>query len=392
MDRFVYLTQGLAVILAFIGVKMLLIDVWHVPIWLSLAVIAGTLGVHRGAARCGRTPKTSTPAVAICDVLVRAGRARGDVKAAAPPGSSPLTRPSRSARPRARRIVDVAADALRVAVVAAQRVEQRLRCGRPPGAGSCSGTPSAIDVPAALGRLEEVVGVGADVPRMTFAPPGESSTVATSPGVATVTAEERGHRRRGEQLDARRRRSRQLCSMRRSRTWIGVPSRPPSAVVLQEVQADAEARVVEADLGQDAGLGQRREPAVAACSTIQITVECASASGCQSQFCASRPPPPTTLHSSARAGEDLGAGVDRAQLVRVDLPAPGAIASDLLRPRAQSTRAPRRRVRAVASRRTSAGRRASVCCDRRRLRAPERFTALGCGVGSPERWTGNVMP
>jgi tellurite resistance protein TerC len=44
MDRFVYLTQGLSFILAFIGVKMLLIDIWHVPIWLSLAVIAGTLG------------------------------------------------------------------------------------------------------------------------------------------------------------------------------------------------------------------------------------------------------------------------------------------------------------------------------------------------------------
>jgi tellurite resistance protein TerC len=43
MDRFVYLTQGLSFILAFIGIKMLLIDIWHVPIWLSLAVIAGTL-------------------------------------------------------------------------------------------------------------------------------------------------------------------------------------------------------------------------------------------------------------------------------------------------------------------------------------------------------------
>ena len=43
MDRFVYLTQGLSFILAFIGVKMMLIDIWHVPIWLSLAVIAGTL-------------------------------------------------------------------------------------------------------------------------------------------------------------------------------------------------------------------------------------------------------------------------------------------------------------------------------------------------------------
>ena len=43
MDRFVYLSQGLAVILAVIGVKMLLIDVWHPPIWLSLAVIAAVL-------------------------------------------------------------------------------------------------------------------------------------------------------------------------------------------------------------------------------------------------------------------------------------------------------------------------------------------------------------
>jgi tellurite resistance protein TerC len=39
MDRFVYLSQGLAVILGVIGVKMLLIDVWHVPIWLSLGLI-----------------------------------------------------------------------------------------------------------------------------------------------------------------------------------------------------------------------------------------------------------------------------------------------------------------------------------------------------------------
>ena len=43
MDRFVYLSVGLAAILAFIGAKMLLIDVWHPPIWLSLAVIAGVL-------------------------------------------------------------------------------------------------------------------------------------------------------------------------------------------------------------------------------------------------------------------------------------------------------------------------------------------------------------
>jgi tellurite resistance protein TerC len=43
MDRFAYLGYGLSVILAFIGVKMLLIDVWHPPIWVSLSVIAGVL-------------------------------------------------------------------------------------------------------------------------------------------------------------------------------------------------------------------------------------------------------------------------------------------------------------------------------------------------------------
>ena len=44
MDRFVYLSQGLAVILGVIGAKMLLIDVWHVPIWLSLGLIVVILG------------------------------------------------------------------------------------------------------------------------------------------------------------------------------------------------------------------------------------------------------------------------------------------------------------------------------------------------------------
>jgi tellurite resistance protein TerC len=43
MDRFAYLSPGLALILAFIGAKMLLIDLWHPPMWLSLAVIAGVL-------------------------------------------------------------------------------------------------------------------------------------------------------------------------------------------------------------------------------------------------------------------------------------------------------------------------------------------------------------
>jgi tellurite resistance protein TerC len=41
--RFRYLNVGLGVILAFVGTKMLIVDLWHVPTWLSLAVIAVTL-------------------------------------------------------------------------------------------------------------------------------------------------------------------------------------------------------------------------------------------------------------------------------------------------------------------------------------------------------------
>jgi len=43
--RFRYLNAGLAVILAFVGAKMLITEVYHVPTWLSLAVIAVVLTV-----------------------------------------------------------------------------------------------------------------------------------------------------------------------------------------------------------------------------------------------------------------------------------------------------------------------------------------------------------
>jgi tellurite resistance protein TerC len=45
IHRFVYLKYGLAAILVFVGAKMLLSDVYHVPVWLSLAVIAVVLAV-----------------------------------------------------------------------------------------------------------------------------------------------------------------------------------------------------------------------------------------------------------------------------------------------------------------------------------------------------------
>jgi tellurite resistance protein TerC len=44
-DRFRYLNQGLAVILGFVGVKMLLAEVVHLPTWASLVVISVVLAV-----------------------------------------------------------------------------------------------------------------------------------------------------------------------------------------------------------------------------------------------------------------------------------------------------------------------------------------------------------
>jgi len=45
MDKFRYLKQSLIFLLAFIGVKMLLVHVLHIPAWISLSFIAGILSV-----------------------------------------------------------------------------------------------------------------------------------------------------------------------------------------------------------------------------------------------------------------------------------------------------------------------------------------------------------
>ena len=46
--RFAYLKEGLAIILAFVGVKMLIAEWYHIPTWLSLVVIAIVLFVAIG--------------------------------------------------------------------------------------------------------------------------------------------------------------------------------------------------------------------------------------------------------------------------------------------------------------------------------------------------------
>lgn len=45
MDLFIYLRYGLGVVLGFVGVKMLLADIYKIPIGLSLAAVAGILAI-----------------------------------------------------------------------------------------------------------------------------------------------------------------------------------------------------------------------------------------------------------------------------------------------------------------------------------------------------------
>jgi tellurite resistance protein TerC len=49
MHRFVYLKTGLAVVLVFVGVKMLTEELYHMSIWLSLGVIGAVLAISIGA-------------------------------------------------------------------------------------------------------------------------------------------------------------------------------------------------------------------------------------------------------------------------------------------------------------------------------------------------------
>lgn len=67
VDRFRYLRQGIALLLVFIGVKMLVSPLVHLPIWVSLAVIAGVVGgavaasVRRDRADVRRSPVPEAP-------------------------------------------------------------------------------------------------------------------------------------------------------------------------------------------------------------------------------------------------------------------------------------------------------------------------------------------
>lgn len=59
IHRFVYLRFGLAAVLTFVGIKMLIMDLYHIPTLLSLAVIVVVLGVTIAASLL-RPPKPAT--------------------------------------------------------------------------------------------------------------------------------------------------------------------------------------------------------------------------------------------------------------------------------------------------------------------------------------------
>jgi tellurite resistance protein TerC len=65
MARIRFLNAGLGAILVFVGVKMLIADWWKMPVWISLPVILGILGVTAlASALAGRRGgRTLTPAV-----------------------------------------------------------------------------------------------------------------------------------------------------------------------------------------------------------------------------------------------------------------------------------------------------------------------------------------
>jgi tellurite resistance protein TerC len=71
MHRFVHLKAGLAAILVFVGIKMLLLDLWKVPTWLSLGVIASCLTVAVVASLRATRSASTRPDEAAPDNLVR---------------------------------------------------------------------------------------------------------------------------------------------------------------------------------------------------------------------------------------------------------------------------------------------------------------------------------
>jgi tellurite resistance protein TerC len=61
MDLFIYLRYGLGVVLGFVGIKMLLVDIYKIPIGVSLGVVAGILAISIAASLLVRRRKGELP-------------------------------------------------------------------------------------------------------------------------------------------------------------------------------------------------------------------------------------------------------------------------------------------------------------------------------------------
>jgi tellurite resistance protein TerC len=73
LDRFVYLKTGLAALLVFAGVKILVSSVYKIPIWLSLVVIVLILGTAIVASLIATHPRRAEPRTSLGRVLATAG-------------------------------------------------------------------------------------------------------------------------------------------------------------------------------------------------------------------------------------------------------------------------------------------------------------------------------
>ena len=96
-EKFSLLQQGLAVILAFVGVKMIIAEWYHIPTWASLGVIAMVLGVSiwlsirkdaREAAARGRGRRAGRGGRAAAEPSTRADRRVGGIRRHAVPADS----------------------------------------------------------------------------------------------------------------------------------------------------------------------------------------------------------------------------------------------------------------------------------------------------------------
>ena len=90
IHRFVYLKLGLAVVLTYVGVKMLVSEFYKIPVWASLAVIAIVLTVSIVASLRHEVPD---------DEVVPDPTERGPAEASTAPGIEALEHDEQETRP-----------------------------------------------------------------------------------------------------------------------------------------------------------------------------------------------------------------------------------------------------------------------------------------------------